>query len=461
LRLTSTEKLYIEVKRSPIPLARLLSGGTWKPYRFHSFVLNALAKAIAKGDARIVLNAPPRHGKTEGILRWLMVWVMEVFPERRVLYTTYQTSIAHEQSYLTRLIFEQNESFLFARVRKDRRAVGFWSTVQGGRFYATGIGGPITGRGVDLLIIDDPVKSWQHALSPAYKRQLENYYQSVLRPRLEPGGSIIIATTRWAIGDFCDFAMSLGSDSEEEWLHLKFPALAMENDLLGRKPGEPLLPERYTAQDLLNIRATVGDLVWNALYQQNPIPSEGQRRIEWLKIIEPTDMAFDLVFASVDPKAIGSVKGGSYCCIQVWGIKGGNYYLIDQRRGHWGLQETILVLRSLREAYRFNQVLIEKSALGPALEEVLRGQINVILVAPTVSKELRLASVEPIFSAGRVYVYKRTFTDEFIEEFLSFPNSPNSDQVDAMTQALRYYEGRRTVMTKPAIVSLTGEGIVI
>ena len=230
----------------------------------------------------------PQHGKSELVSHWLPVWFLKKFPWKKVGLASYEMGYASEWGGKAKETIDENGGELGLQLRRDTKAKGRWSLRgYGGGMYVAGIGGPFTGRGFDLIIIDDPIKNDAEALSPVYRKRNWNWYRSVARTRLAPGGSIIVVMTRWHEQDLAGALLGNAPEDENEatipeedvqpdaWEVVNLPALAEDSDPLGRKPGEALWPERYDELALKKQRITSGPFWWSAQYRGNPQPEGG------------------------------------------------------------------------------------------------------------------------------------------------------------------------------------------
>jgi len=215
---------------------------------------------------KLMIFTPPRHGKSQQNTISLPAWYLERWPERRVIIGAYNATLSEKFSRKARKLTR-------AKLSNDRTAVDDWETVAGGGLRAVGVGGGITGMGGNLILIDDPVKSREEANSPRYRDKCWDWYTDDLYTRLEPGGAIVLTMTRWHDDDLA--GRILASDDGPNWEVITLPALATHNDLLGRAVGDALWPDRYDEAALAEIRSILGPNSFNALYQQNPIPDEG------------------------------------------------------------------------------------------------------------------------------------------------------------------------------------------
>ena len=303
---------------------------------------------------------------------------------------------------------------------------------------AAGVGGPITGRGAHVAIIDDPVKNSEDASSKTMRDKTYDWYRSTLRTRLAPGGAIVLVMTRWHEDDL---AGRLLAENDEQWEVISLAALAEAGDPLGRECGVPLWPNRFPQHELKQIQLDLGSQLWNALYQQRPAPMEGDMlKRYWWKYYDAPPAAFDEVVQSWD-MTFKDAATSDFVVGQVWGRVGADKYLLDQVRDRLDFPATVQAVRRLTTKWpQASAVLIEDTANGPAVIATLRREIaGIIPVNPMGGKEARAAAVSPQIEAGNVYLpspIRVGWVQDFVEECAAFPNGANDDQVDAMTQAL-------------------------
>lgn len=417
---------------SPDTYAARRSRGKWKGYKYFELIADEIRNAILKGNGRIILSMPPRHGKTTFVSHWVPVWFLDIWPEKRVGLTSYGEALARTSGRVVRNLLRN-----FADVSKDSHAATEFMTKQGGGLYATGMGGSMTGRGFDLLIIDDPIKTIKEAMSPLIREAHKDWFGAVAYTRLEPGGTIIVCQTRWHEDDLAGYLIN---EHEDDWTVINLPALAEDNDPLGREPGEALCPKRYTKEDLEKIQRSIGPRFFASLYQGRPTMQEGRifKRGNWKRWKELP--AFDQIKLSCDPNM--KEDGSSYIVIQAWGRKGSECYLFDQIRGKWGMTEFIQKFKSMcvkwPKAFRKE---MENKAVGPAIQNMLKKEIEgIILIEPKGGKEVRALAIEPMHEAGNIFVpadeVMYPWVKDLIEEAAVFPNGKDDDQVDTMTQAI-------------------------
>lgn len=439
-----------EALMTPTLFATYASQGRYRIAPHLALIDDVLLDCANHGGVRAIIEMPPRHGKSETISRYGPAWFLGVQPDARVAIVSYEATFAQTWGAKSRDTFAEYAPAVF-HVKQDpgRSGAKEWGVYghPDGGLVATGIGGPLTGRGVDLLIIDDPVKNAEEALSKTIRDSTFEWYLSTARSRLEPGGSIIVLQTRWHEDDLAG-RLQAGSDEEyaDVWSVLSLAALAEDDDPLGRAPGEPLWPDRYPLEALLGLKASVGSFWWAAQFQQRPSPLEGGmlQRAWWRHWTEDPvlDAAmWDGLLGSWDCNFKGGA-GSDYVVGQVWGRFGARFYLLDQVRGQWSFTETLDAVRTLRDRWpAVSTWVVEKAANGEAVIDSLRSEMPGLVGEPPVgSKEARVSAISGLVESGSVYLpdpRREPWVSEWIEECAVFPNGAHDDQVDAMTQGLR------------------------
>ena len=417
--------------------AHKISRGEWLPYRHLIHAIDIVWPQILAGGFRGIINMPPRHGKSETFSHRLPSFFLDWFPSKRVINTSYQADVAADWGRKVRDTFEQNDDTMTA-VRRDTHASNRWSTTHGGGMVTAGVGGPITGRGADLALCDDPHKNYIDATSLVMQRKNETWWNTTFMTRLEPNASVLLIGTRWSENDLTGYLLR---EQPDRWSQIILRAIAEDDDPLGRSVGEALCPERYDIDALKLKRDEIGSRAFEAMYQQRPSPEAGavfQR--EWLKYWLQLPEKFERVVQSWDLSFKGNATS-DYVVGQVWGQIGVDKYLLDQVRGRWGFSDTIGQMRMLNSRWdTTSAVYVEDKANGPAVIDTLRQEISgLIPVNPAGGKMARARSVEPQFEAGNVYFPDPSlypWVEPLISELLSFPNAANDDQVDTLTQVL-------------------------
>jgi predicted phage terminase large subunit-like protein len=410
----------------------------WLPYAWSVDLAKHIQQVVLKPDGRLIVNAPPRHGKSMTTSHWLPTWYLDTWPKRRVGLASYGGDFANEWGKVVRDEFVMNDS-TWTKLRTDSKAMGSWMTVEDGGMKCAGVGGPLTGRGFNLVIIDDPHKNWEEAMSAQARERVIEWFNATLYTRLEPGASIVLIQTRWHENDLTGYLLDRHAD---DWQLIRYPALAEdEHDILNRELGEALCPERYSKKRLEEIEQTLGSYIFAGLYQQRPAPLlGGMIKKQWFNYYDflPEDLdewiqTWDLTF-----KATGT----SYVVGQVWARKDSRYYLIDCIRAKMGFHDQVKAILNLSARYPQAQTkVIEDAADAQAVKSTLHGDIPGIVLSPALgSKEARLAAVLGVIESGNVFLPRRVkWLDDFVNEAVTFPNALNDDQVDAMTLALNRF----------------------
>lgn len=489
-------------------LAMMATGMQFYPHP-HALKINEYLWQVGAGNIkRLIIEAPPQHGKSTNASHYFPAWHLGMFPDQEIILASYETKFARMWGRRARDVMETfGEEFFDVRVDPASRSAESWKLKHhNGAMHCAGAGGPITGKGCHLAIIDDPFKNDKEANSQLIRDSKWEWYKATLFTRVREGGAIVLINTRWHMDDLAGRLQEQEDPTGDRWVTLTLPALAYDpafmtpeqlagyEDPLGRMPGEPLCPGLFSLANLMAKKASVGEYWWNALFQQRPIALEGGLfKQRWLRTWNdwdelPAKMAFvhedwgphdlelpfpvahgswryvdanpetqwDQVLISVDSALSKDTKSkrNSYIVMQVWGAKGSRRYLLDQVRFQ-GVQFVKLALLNLcRKWPMANTKLIEMKANGPEVVadfESWTPGITPILPEDGGSKEGRANSTTWQFEAGNVYIPHRRIYDwvpEFISELCSFPLGAHDDQVDACTQAL-FHMAPRALMGQP------------
>ena len=414
----------------------------------HKRVAKEFEKLATDRGSRIIINMPPRHTKSEFASYLLPAWLIGKNPALKIIQTTHTAELAVRFGRKVRNLMEMSEYqevFPDVDLKADSKAAGRWETAQGGEYYAAGVGGAITGRGADLLIIDDP-HSEQDALSETAMENAYEWYTSGPRQRLQPGGSIVLVMTRWSMKDLTAKLIKAQATDvlSDQWDIVEFPAILPSDNILW--------PEFWNKDELLRVKASLSVAKWNAQWQQNPTAEEGAIiKKEWWNIWEKEDIPpVSYLMQSYDT-AFSKKETADYSAITTWGVfqpeEGGpdNLILMDAQRGRWNFPE--LKEKALEE-YNYwepDMILIEAKATGTPLTDELRN-MGIPVVNYTQSKgkdkHTRMHMVAPMFESGRVWAPEKKFADELIEECAAFPHGEYDDYCDSMSMALiRYRKG--------------------
>jgi len=416
--------------------------------RHHKIFAEKL-EGIANGTIkRLIVNMPPRHTKSEFASTYFPAWIMGRDPSRKIMQTTHTGELAVRFGRKVRNMMDSDiykQIFPEVSLSSDSKSAGRWETNKSGEYFAAGVGGAITGRGADLLIIDDP-HSEQDALSPTAMESCWEWYTSGPRQRLQPGGSIVLVMTRWSGIDLTAKLLEAQKEAlADQWEIVEFPAIFPETE-------NPLWEEFWSLEELLKVKASLPVMKWNAQWMQTPTSEEGSivKREWWQKWESDTLPNVSYIIQSYDT-AFSKKENADYSAISTWGVfrpdedSPDSIILLDCQKGRYDFPE---LKRLAMEEYKYwepDMVLIEAKASGtPLTHELRRLGIPVVNYSPTRGhdKTTRMHSVAPIFESGLVYAPQKAFAEEMIEECASFPFGANDDLCDTMTQALiRFREG--------------------
>lgn len=439
-------------KLTPATLAHKLDP-LWYPAPWLLHVSTIVARAILEGNARIIISAPPRHGKSRLITVYTSLWVQEVIKTAHIILTSYGADLSKDFGREVRNIIEANHKLLDVRIAPDRSQAGAWSNQWGGSMVSVGLGGPITGRGAHVLLIDDYIKEIKEALSDTTREYIWNWFSTTAFTRLEPGGSCIIIATRWHHDDLIGRVLKYNPGGKWNYIHL--PALALENDVLGRKVGEPLFPERYPLEVLEERKQTLGSFFFNALFQQ--VPENPDAKItdrEWLQVIPNIniDNAAPRAKARVWDLA-ASEDAGDYTTGGLYEYDRGldtmfTMNMIRTQKSSGGVEE--LVRRTAVADGTGVTIYIEQEpgSSGKALIHHYKTNIlpefNVIEVPATDGKLTRAQPMLAAAEAGHVKLLEAPWNAALLDEFDSFPGGSYDDQVDNMSIAYVAMSGKKS-----------------
>lgn len=415
----------------------------------------ALKELVDTPDGRLIISMPPQEGKSQRVTRRFPTWLLQHRPDIRVVVASYEQGIARRWGRAIRDDVIQKPTELGLAIRSDLSGQSEWQLLgHDGGVLSVGIGGALTGRAADLLIIDDPIKDRVQADSLAYRDKVWDWWTDVGSTRLAPGGQVVLVLTRWHEDDLA--ARLLAGEDGHRWKVLNIPAQAYEQpDPLGRRLGEFMQSaRRRTVAQWEKIKVQVGSRSWASLYQGTPAPVEGDilkrswwRRYDeelWImprpgvcmvpeaeEIIQSWDMAFK------------GTDDSDFVVGQVWMRRGVDAYLLDQVRGQMDFVETCKAVEDLTKKWPQAVLkLVEDKANGPAVMAALRLKVpGMVPEEPQGGKVARTNAVAPLVEAGNVWLpsaklHGMEWTEAFVMEASGFPNAANDDQVDAATQAI-------------------------
>lgn len=430
---------------TPSLFAQRFSRKEWRSARHLELLSDRIVQLKKRRINRLMVSMPPRSGKSMLIDIFTPAWWLADSPKERVILAGYGEQFARAWGAKVRdLIIEYGDD-LNLLLNKDRTAADDWELTTGGGMVCVGVGGALMGRGADLLIIDDPIKSSEEADSPTYRDKMWEWFQSTAITRLQPGGVVIAVMTRWSTDDL--FARIQANSQPGDWEVINLPAQAEENDVLGRMPNEPLWPEQFPDDpDYEKRKASMSPFWWSALYQGRPVPAGGGLiKEDWLRYWhtlpdEPEKWVQSWDFSLKDNAT------SDYTVGQVWCRKGASLYLVNQFRGHANLSTITQQMKAFTINYpKAVGILVEDTALGPVIKQTMQHEIRgLIPIKPKGSKRSRLEAVQPLFMGNNVHLpekmdgTKEKWVWEYVTELTSFPKGAHDDQVDATSQAIAF-----------------------
>lgn len=446
-----------ELKRKELAQDKFLSfvGEVWPTFiggRHHARMAEAFER-VARGECkRLIINMPPRHTKSEFASYLLPAWFLGKYPGKKVIQTSHTAELAVGFGRKVRNLVDSEaykKIFPELALQADSKAAGRWNTSKGGDYFAIGVGGAVTGKGADILIIDDPHSEQEAALAqvnPDIYDKVYEWYTSGPRQRLQPGGAIVIVMTRWSLRDLTGQVIkSSASRGGDEWEVIEFPAILPS--------GNPLWPEFWSIDELEKLHTELPNGKWMAQYQQQPTSdSSAIVKREWWKIWpHERPPQCDYILQTWDT-AFEKNTRADYSACTTWGI-----FYNDEDNGLPNIillnafkerMEWIELKRTAFEHYKDwepDNILIEKKATGaPLIYEFRAMGIPAMEFNPGKGQDKisRLNAVSDLIASGKVWVPETRWAEELVDEIASFPSGEHDDLVDATTLALaRFRQG--------------------
>ncbi len=404
----------------------------------HTELICRELEAVEAGETRrLMLFMPPRHSKTYHVSERFPAWWMGKHPEHQVMLASYSAALAERSSRRARGLLASPGYPFQTRIAADSKAVGHWETTVGGQVHAVGVGGSSTGFGAHCLLIDDPVKDREQADSESYRERAWEWWTDTARTRLMPGGSVVLCNTRWHEDDLA--GRILNSAGAAEWRVVSLPALAEDDDPLGRAPGEALWPEWFDAAALASLQQDLGTRGWSALYQQRPTSDEGGIfKRAWWKRYDTTGPA---LFIYVDTAAKTGLHN-DYSVASAWASVDGYFDIVGVLRGRWEYPDLKRELRGFQQQHNMAPMVIEDTSAGQALIQDFRRPEGsgserrpaLPVVAFKVggqTKMARAAVAAGLVESGVVRLPRQAvWLDSWIDEHAAFPTGAHDDMVD-------------------------------
>jgi len=408
----------------------------------HHRIINKKFNDLAMGKIkRLIINMPPRHTKSEFASYLLPAWMIGKNPKLKIIQATHTADLAIDFGRKTKNLVDDTDyqQVFDTRLMEDSQAAGKWKTEQGGEYFAAGVGGAITGRGADLLIIDDPHKEQDIKKDSKSFEKAWNWYTSGPRQRLQPGGKIVCVMTRWSTKDLTgQLIKAQGEDDSDQWEVVELPAILPS--------GKPVWPEYWTKEELIKTKSSIPVSNWNAQYMQKPTAEEGAiiKRDWWRNWEHKDPPQIKYKIQSYDT-AFLKKESSDYSAVTTWGVfetedSGDNIILLSAFKDRYEFPELRRVAYDEYLWWRPDMTLIEAKASGiPLTAELRRMGIPVVNFTPSKGndKHARVNSVSPLFESGKIWApMHEHFAQEVVEECAAFPFGEHDDYVDSMTQAL-------------------------
>ena len=431
-------------------------------YNWHIGLITEHLEAVSRGEEkRLIINIPPRYMKSLCVSVMWPVWSWIARPENRWIFASYSQSLAAKHSVDRRQLiqssfFQKQWGKLFSLTDDQNLKTEFMNTRRG-HMIATSVGGTATGKGGDIIVVDDPHNPLE-ANSDVLRQKAIDFFDQTLTTRLDnkKNGAIVVVMQRLHEDDLTGHLLEQG-----DWTHLCVPAQAESRTIYNfpisgksktYNEGDILFPKREDLAEIERQKRALGSIAFAAQYQQRPTPSEGAIiQKSWFKYYSELPIKFDEILQSWD-MSFKESENSDYVVGQVWGRVGANKYLLAQVRKKMAFPDTIRAFRTMTAQWpRAYRKLVEDKANGSAIISTLKDSITgIIAVNPTESKLARLSAVCPQIEAGNVYLpdpKQNPWVNDLIDEALRFPRGKHDDQVDAMTMALNDFQSRYKAMS--------------
>jgi len=442
------------MRASPGCFALLTSQGRWKPAPHLALldqtILEAIDEAAAGRLDGLAVSMPPQHGKSELCSKYLPAWYLATYPDRRVLLAGYEADFAASWGRKARDLLEEFGHLVGVRVSARSKAVHRWQ-IEGrdGGMSTAGVGGPLTGKGAHLLIIDDPIKNDAEARSPRIRQKHWEWWQSVASTRIRSGGLAVVIQTRWHRDDLAGRILAQAAVAGRNWKQLRLPAIAEENDPLGRQPGDALWPLAYTAETLRAIQSMRSNYYWRAMYQQSPV-TDGSTEWpdtwfgpeiwfeEW-----PTEWRCRVV--ALDPSKGNEAKFGDYSAFVLLQVGPDGRFYVDAdlavRNTQTLIDQALEIHRQFSpdwfgiEVNQFQQLLADQMAQAARQRGIV---LPVYPIENRVSKVVRIRRLTPLLGQGLLRFKSHSpGALLLVDQLREFPHGEHDDGPDALEMAYR------------------------
>ncbi len=431
------------------------------PARHHELLIAKLQDVADGSCDRLMVQMPPGSAKSTYGSILFPAYFLGLHKDKQIIATTHTASLADYFGRHVRNTVVQNGEFLGVRMASESRASARFSLQEGGEYFATGVRGPITGRRADLVIVDDPIKSWAEAESLTFRDALYDWYRAELSARLKPGGRIVLIMTRWHEDDLAGRLLA----AESSWTCLRLPAIAETGDMLGRRPGEVLWPEWQDETAMLRRRREVGERAFAAMYQQNPRPPDAAlfkvqnisilaQAPELVRTIRAWDLAASLPEPGKNPDFTVGLKLGVMADHRL--------VVLDVLRFQASPAQVEARIQATARADGAATILAlpqDPGQAGAAQVAMLTrglGGFHVVATPEMGAKVTRAMPAATQVDAGNLSLLAAPWNDMFLAEIRAFPDSLKDDQVDALSRAVNILATTSTQAARRVNVPLLG-----
>lgn len=404
----------------------------------HIRLLIEKLEAVERGEIkRLRISMPPRHGKSLTSSKIFAPWFIARNPSKMVLFSGYNSDFSEETGEFALSLMREYGSKVFGvTLSPTTQRKKLWKTSDGGGMAAVGIQGAMTGRGATLLIIDDPIKTGEESMSATFRQKIWDWYASVAYTRLSSDGRVVVIMTRWNEDDLVGRLSEREESGGDQWVSLDFPAIATEDDILGRRPGDALWPDVFSEDRVEMVKKNQGTYWFNAMYQQRPSPKDGALfKRSWFRFYDHPEAAQGgMRYITIDP-ALSQKTTADYTVMAAWSAHRNKLYLLDLVRGRFDAGEMIRVARDLTKKHNAGQVWFETNGYSAHIADIakLDGGLPIREMRADRDKVTRAYGALPRFEAGQVmFPAKADFLGDLETELLAFPNGKHDDQVDAI-----------------------------
>lgn len=427
----------------------IATDSSYAPNWHHELLAKELENIAENGDRDykfLIVTIPPRHGKSQLCSIGFPAWFLGKNTKKEIITVSYSAELAQDFGSKTREIVASDVfKYIFnTSLKEDDAAKARWRTDQGGSYTSVGVGGPVTGRGANVLLFDDPVRNREEAESETYRNKVWDFFTSTAFTRLEKGGVIVVVMTRWHVDDLAGRILANPALASRTKV-IYFPAIALQDEEY-RKEGEALWPEKYDVKSLNEIKETIGPYDWQSLYMGEPILTENQEiDSAWFKYISEVELLQKSTrnFLTIDT-AMSKERTADYTGFIDNSVDSQNFWHIKGWHQKLSPEELVATIFNLYMIRRYEVIGIEKTAylwgLKPYIDAEMRRR-NTFLPILELSheqknKEIRIRGLIPRYASGSIF-HVEGFSKELEEEERNFPRGLHDDILDALAYQLQ------------------------